>query len=295
MKHRLKKKPDWLKVRIPSGPNYGKVNRLLSSQALHTVCQEARCPNRSQCFHQGTATFLLLGDVCTRTCCFCAVRNGKPEPPDPGEPERVVKAVKELKLSFVVLTSVTRDDLADGGASHFSLTLGALIEHVPGIGTEVLVPDFLGSAHALEGVLEAGPSVLNHNVETVPRLYREIRPEADYSRSLRLLQRAHRSSPGLVTKSGIMLGLGENHEEVIRVMEDLRAAGCSVLTLGQYLQPQPGNVPVSRYLPPQEFSFLRGVGLSMGFVEVVAGPFVRSSFRAEEAFRNAAGRAGSNK
>ena len=287
MKTRHQRKPEWLKKKIPAGPNFQRVNRLLSLHDLHTVCQEARCPNRSQCFHRGTATFLLLGDVCTRACRFCAVKGGNPVPPDPGEPERIVKAVRKLKLSYVVLTSVTRDDLPDGGANHFNRTVGALLEHVPGIRTEVLIPDFAGSADALQHVINAGPSVVNHNIETVPRLYAEIRPEADYSRSLELLQRAHAFSNSVVTKSGIMLGLGEIRTEVVHVMEDLREAGCSVLTLGQYLQPLPEKTPVARYLPPEEFAGLRELGLSMGFAEVVAGPFVRSSYEAEEAFRTA--------
>lgn len=251
---------------------------------LHTVCREARCPNRPDCFHRGTATFLLLGDVCTRNCRFCAVKNGKPAPQDPDEPERVARAVQEMNLSYVVLTSVTRDDLPDGGASQFSRTTRILLELIPGVRVEVLIPDFQGSVRSLEQVVQAGPSVLNHNVETVPRLYGQIRPEADYVTSLELLKRAHGLSPHLVIKSGLMLGFGEERREIIRVMEALLESGCRILTLGQYLQPLSGKTPVVRYLPPEEFQCLRRTGLSMGFDEVVAGPFIRSSFRAAEAF-----------
>jgi lipoic acid synthetase len=285
------KKPSWLKKRVPTGPNYQKVQTLLNGYALRTVCREARCPNCSECFHQGTATFLLLGDICTRNCHYCAVKQGWAHPPDREEPRRVADAVRELGLSFVVLTSVTRDDLPDGGAAHFHKTVSAIQARNPDVWVEVLIPDFQGSFQALERVLKSGPAVLNHNLETVPRLYPTVRPRADYDRSLRLLAKARTDSNGTVVKSGLMLGLGETDEEVVRVMEDLVGVGCHVLTLGQYLQPLSGKVPVARYLHPEEFEGLRERGLSLGFCEVVAGPFVRSSFQARRAFLKATGEA----
>lgn len=281
------RKPAWLKKRVPTGPAYGRVIRLLRDRALHTVCEEARCPNRSQCFHAGTATFLLLGDRCTRGCAFCAVRHGPTGPPDPREPARVAEAARELGLRFVVLTSVTRDDLPDGGAAHFAATVRETLQDGDEREVEALVPDFQGSAASLETVLAARPSVLNHNVETVPRLYASLRPQASYRGSLELLRRAASRGPGCVTKSGIMLGLGEMRSEVLGVMEDLRQAGCAILTLGQYLQPLAGKAAVERFVPPEEFEALRTEGLSMGFAEVVAGPYVRSSYRAAEAYAHA--------
>ncbi len=281
------RKPEWLKKEIPPAGNIRRLNRLLSGHHLHTVCREARCPNRPECFHRGTATFLLLGDTCTRNCRFCAVKTGNPQPQDPDEPGRVARAVQEMNLSYIVLTSVTRDDLPDGGASQFNRTVRRLRERIPGLHAEVLIPDFQGSEDALEMVVRSGPSVLNHNVETVPSLYEHVRPEADYQRSLDLLKHAHERSSDLVIKSGLMLGFGENRKEVVRVMEDLLNAGCRVLTLGQYLQPSSGNIPVARYLAPEVFDHFRRVGLSMGFAEVVSGPFVRSSFQAAEAFEKA--------
>ncbi len=287
MKEPHNKKPAWLKKKIPTGPNYRRVNKLLNQYALHTVCQEARCPNRLQCFQQGTATFLLLGEICTRNCRFCAVKQDKPEPPDFQEPDHIAKVVKELGLSFVVLTSVTRDDLPDGGATMFFETIQKLRGNNPDIKVEALVPDFCGSLNALAKVLASRPNVLNHNVETVPDLYTTIRPLADYERSLELLARASKQCPGTIIKSGLMLGLGENDEGILGVMGDLLQAGCTVLTLGQYLQPYAGKAPVARYLHPDEFAMLRDKGLSMGFTEVVAGPYVRSSFLAKEAFYKA--------
>ncbi len=282
-----KKKPVWLKKKIPTGPNYRRVNQLLTQYSLHTVCQEARCPNRLQCFQQGTATFLLLGEICTRNCRFCAVKQGSPEPLDLQESYHIAKVVQELGLSFVVLTAVTRDDLPDGGADIFYQTIQKLRDNNPDIKVEALVPDFCGSPKALERVLASNPNVLNHNMETVADLYADIRPQADYERSLELLARAAKHCPDTIIKSGLMLGLGESDDGLVRVMEDLLQAGCTVLTLGQYLQPSTEKAPVARYLHPDEFALFHEKGLSMGFTEVVAGPYVRSSFLAKEAFYKA--------
>jgi len=281
------RKPDWLKKPLPTGPNPRRLQSFLADRALHTVCREARCPNRAECFDRGTATFLLLGDRCTRKCAFCAVKHGLPDPPDPEEPRRIAQAVRSLNLSYVVLTSVTRDDLPDGGADHYCRTIQGLLASMPEIRVEALIPDFQGRSESLRRVALSGLAVLNHNLETVPRLYPGIRPQADYRRSLDILERARGCSDSLITKSGLMLGLGEEPEEVWQAMGDLREAGCEVLTLGQYLQPCKGKVEVQRYLPPEEFSRFREAGLSLGFAEVLAGPFVRSSLRAEESFREA--------
>jgi len=251
----------------------------LRASGLHTVCEEARCPNRTHCFAQGTAAFLLLGDTCTRHCAFCAIRQGAPSPPDPGEPLGVAERAAALGLGYVVLTSVTRDDLPDGGAGQFALTIEALRLRIPEAGVEVLTPDFQGSREALALVLEAKPDVFNHNLETVPRLYPEVRPEADYGRSLDLLRRAE----GVPRKSGLMLGLGETPEELERVFEDLLGAGVDWLTLGQYLRPTRHQLPVQRYLHPDEFEALGAKARDMGFRRVQAGPLVRSSFEASRA------------
>jgi len=252
----------------------------LRGAGLHSVCEEARCPNRTRCFARGTAAFLLLGDTCTRDCAFCAIRHGVPRPPDPGEPDAVADRVAALGLDYVVLTSVTRDDLPDGGAEHFALAIAALHARCPGVGVEVLIPDFQGSGEALARVLAAGPTVLNHNLETVPRLYPVVRPSADYRRSLELLRRAG----GLPTKSGLMLGLGETHEELQRVFGDLLGAGVERLTLGQYLRPTRRQLPVRRYLHPEEFEVLGAQARSMGFREVKSAPLVRSSFEAKSTY-----------
>ncbi len=275
--------PDWLRVRAPSTDALERLRPYL--QGTHTVCESAQCPNRGRCFGEGTATFMLLGDVCTRNCGFCAVRSGQPAPLDPAEPERVARAVAGLGLRYTVLTSVTRDDLPDGGASVFAAAIRAVRELSPSTNVEVLVPDFQGSEAALRTVIEAGPGVLNHNLETVPRLYPQVRPQADYRRSLALLARAHHLSPDLPTKSGLMLGLGEMPDEVRAVMDDLLAAGCRVLTLGQYLRPSLAHLPVARYLPPEEFEEYRRQGEGMGFAYVASGPLVRSSFHAAEAYQ----------
>jgi lipoic acid synthetase len=255
----------------------GKLTRRLK---LHTVCQSARCPNRSQCFAEGTATFMILGNICTRNCSFCAVKSGKPQAPDPQEPEQIVAAVRELGLRYVVITSVTRDDLPDGGASHFAQTIKAIKNYDPRISVEVLVPDFSGSLSALQIVVDALPAVLNHNVETVPRLYPEVRPKASYPRSIELLKQAKMLNNKLLTKSGLMLGLGETQPEVIEVMTDLRKANCDLLTIGQYLQPSLKHHKVARYVPPEEFAEYQKIGREMGFISVLSHPLVRSSFHA---------------
>lgn len=278
-------KPRWLRTPIPSKSAMEPVEDVLSDLALSTVCRSALCPNRGRCFSRGTATFMILGGRCTRRCTYCAVDKGIPSAVDPGEPERVAEAALRLALRHVVVTSVARDDLADGGAAQFAATVDALRGRCPGTVVELLVPDFGGSEAALARVAAAGPHVLNHNVETVPRLYPEVRPEGDYGRSLRLLRRAKVLLPRILTKSGLMLGLGEREDEVRSVMADLREAGCDILTLGQYLRPSPGHRPVSEYLHPRRFAALRRAGLAMGFRAVFAGPLVRSSFHAGDVYR----------
>jgi len=263
------------------------VKRLLREGALHTVCEEARCPNIGECFEAGTATFLILGDTCTRRCGFCAVASGRPLPPDPQEPERVARTVHRLGLRHAVITSVTRDDLPDGGAAAFAHTIRRIRELCPACGIEVLIPDFRGSAQALGVVMAAAPDVLNHNVETVPRLYPQVRPGAVYPRSLEVLARAKALAPGVATKSGIMVGLGESRGELHQVMADLRAAGCDLLTIGQYLRPSPGHLPVARFYTPEEFHELQEEGLALGFRHVESGPLVRSSYHAGRAFASA--------
>jgi lipoic acid synthetase len=281
--------PDWIRERKLRLADLHEIKTVMRENGLHTVCEEARCPNRGECFARGTATFLLLGDVCTRACGFCDIANGKPRPVDPGEPWRVRAAVERMGLSFVVLTSVDRDDLPDGGAAHFADTIRAVrtLEPVPGM--EVLTPDFLGRLESLEIVLAAGPDVFNHNVETVPRLYREVRRGARLERSLGLLSAAKRIAPEKTTKSGFMLGLGEREDEVQALLEKLREAGVDIVTIGQYLRPSSENLPVVEYVHPDVFERHRLAGEKLGFRHVFAGPFVRSSYRAEEALA-AAGR-----
>ncbi len=275
-------RPEWLRLKSLNPAALGRMEELMKGLGLHTVCHGAMCPNRSECFGRGTATFMILGDSCTRNCTFCAVNKGWPLPPDAGEPERIVAAVRKLGLGYVVITSVTRDDLPDGGAAQFVRTIRALHEYDPGITVEVLVPDFGGSDDAIKMVVSASPAVLNHNVETVPRLYPEVRPEASYPRSLQLLEKARLGNGHLLTKSGLMLGLGETHEEVIRVMSDLRGVGCDILTIGQYLRPSLRHHDVDRYVHPDEFAEYQRIGQGMGFSSVVSGPLVRSSFNAAE-------------
>jgi lipoic acid synthetase len=271
--------PDWFKVRLSTNERYSAVRSLVRTGNLHTVCESAACPNRNECWNAGTATFLILGDVCTRRCGFCNIPSGCPAETDRGEPERVAGAVAGLGLSYAVVTSVTRDDLPDGGADLFAKTIRAIRTRTPRCRVEVLVPDFQGSTSSLDDVLDASPDVLNHNIETVPSLYSRVRPQADYGRSLQLLRRA--KERGAVTKSGIMLGLGESGEELRSALRDLRGAGCDIVTMGQYLQPSRGHLPVQRYYRPGEFESLRLVALGLGFRDVVAGPLVRSSYRAD--------------
>jgi lipoic acid synthetase len=249
---------------------------------LHTVCEEARCPNMGECWEQGTATLMLLGDVCTRACGFCSVTTGRPVGLDTAEPERVAEAVARMGLRHAVLTSVTRDDLPDGGAAIFTETIERIHARVPGCSVEVLIPDLLGNWDALAVIMAARPEILNHNTETVPRLYRRVRPKAEYERSLELLERAKLLAPGRPTKSGLMLGLGETRDELLEVFGDLRAVGCDILTLGQYLQPTPRHLPIERYVAPDEFADLRREALALGFSHVEAGPLVRSSYHARE-------------
>jgi lipoyl synthase len=276
------KKPAWLRRRLPSGPDYETVRTLLKDSRLHTVCQEARCPNQWECFSVRTATFLIMGPSCTRNCRFCAVDHGPVHPLDPQEPLRVAETARQLGLSYVVITSVTRDDLSDGGARHFAEVIQAVRKQMPGAGIEVLIPDFQGNLQALKIVMGADPDVLNHNMETVPRLYPLVRPEAVYQRSLLLIQQAGEAGPRIRTKSGLMLGMGETFDEVRRTLKDLRYAGCRILTLGQYLQPSSDHLPVERFIPPDEFDAWRMEALAMGFSQVASGPFVRSSYHAKE-------------
>jgi len=275
------RKPAWLKVRAPGGPNYMRLQALMRAQNLHTVCEEARCPNIGECWEDRTATFMILGDVCTRRCGFCAVSHGRPSWEDWGEPDRVGQTVARLGLEHVVVTSVNRDDLADGGAEIFARTIRAIRREAPACRVEVLIPDFQGGAAALATVLEARPDVLNHNLETVPRLYREVRPGARYERSLELFDRARGHPTRPVTKSGLMLGLGETTDELRTTMGDLRAVGVQLLTLGQYLRPSPAHLPVVRYVPPDEFRALAAIGEGLGFRHVEAGALVRSSYHAK--------------
>ncbi len=277
--------PEWLKLSPLAPTILGRMGRLMRDLKLHTVCESARCPNRAECFAEGTATFMILGNRCTRNCTFCAVKKGEPLAPDPREPEHIVTAVKKLGLQYVVITSVTRDDLPDGGASHFAQAIRAIHEYNPNIMVEALVPDFKGCLSALRTVIDACPTVLNHNVETVPSLYHEVRPEANYQHSLELLQKAKLLNNGLLTKSGLMLGLGETRQEVIEVMVNLRKAGCALLTIGQYLQPSLRHHKLVRYVPPEEFEEYQNIGKEMGFISVISGPLVRSSFQAAETYR----------
>ncbi len=280
-------RPDWLRIKVPAAEATAEVERLMRSKGLVTVCEEARCPNQHECWgvHR-TATFMLLGEVCTRHCGFCNVGKGRPGDLDAEEPQRVAEAVAALGLAFAVVTSVNRDDLADGGAAHFAATIRWIRSLVPACGIEVLVPDFQGREADLRTVLEAGPDVLNHNVETVPHLYRRVRPDADYRQSMDLLARAAAwrdvHAPGLRTKSGIMLGLGETPEQVLALMADWRAAGVDIATLGQYLPPSPLHLPLDRYVAPAEFDGYREAGLAMGFRRVESAPLVRSSYHARE-------------
>lgn len=275
------RKPPWLRTRICSAGQLAAVEKTLQRKGLHTVCEEAICPNRMECFGRGTATFLLLGPNCTRGCTFCAVDKHKPHPVDPAEPEHTAQAVDDMKLDFCVLTMVTRDDLPDHGAAHIARTIELVHKVKPGLGVEVLISDLGGSQKSLETVLAAEPEVLNHNVETVPRLYSKVRPQANYERSVELLDRVGKLRPGMITKSGIMLGLGEEKAEVHQVMADLRKAGVNLLTIGQYLAPSKRHHPVISYPTPDEFTSYEVKGLEMGFAAVASAPLVRSSYKAE--------------
>jgi lipoyl synthase len=280
-------KPPWLKKRLPLDGPFRTLEHDLRANRLHTVCQEALCPNRGECFSRGVATFLIMGNVCTRDCRFCAVRSGEPLPLDPDEPERIAEEVKHLGLRFSVITSVTRDDLPDGGAMHFVRVIRAIRRGCKGVGIEILIPDFMGATEALDLIAAEAPEVINHNIETVPRLYSSVRPQADYLRSLRLLERINETSPSVVTKSGLMVGLGETKEEVIRVMDDLCRHHCDLLTIGQYLSPSKGHFPVKEFIHPEVFDDYARIALGMGFKAVASGPFVRSSYKAEALYQKA--------
>jgi len=276
-------RPKWLRAPAPAGENYHDLKNLIQRLRLNTVCESAACPNVGECWNQRTATFMILGNVCTRRCGFCAVQKGAPLPVDYDEPERVAEAVEAMGLKFAVITSVNRDDRADGGAEMFALVIRAIRRRIPGCGVEVLIPDFQGNLAAVETVMQGRPDVLNHNTETVPRLYRQVRLGARYERSLDVLEHAKRCAPSTPTKSGLMLGLGETAEEVLQVMRDLRAHQVNILTLGQYLRPSPKHLPIVRYVDPAEFAEFRQAGREMGFAHVEAGPLVRSSYHASDA------------
>ena len=287
-------KPEWLKVRAPGSENYLRLKGIMRDLGLHTVCEEANCPNIGECWHHGTATFMILGDTCTRSCGYCNVTHGTPKPADAGEPARVARAIQAMQLDYVVITSVDRDDLADRGAAQFANTIRETRERMPGCRIEVLIPDFKGEEAPLRTVLDARPDVLNHNIETVPRLYRTTRPGGRYDRALQLLDRARTFAPDTPTKSGLMVGLGEEWDEVVTTLRDLRGAGCRIVTIGQYLRPSLANVPMSRYYTPSEFAELKRIGHDLGFGHVESGPLVRSSYHAHEqteSYEAAAGRA----
>ncbi len=276
--------PEWFKQRVPrAGEDLG-ADALIKGLKLHTICESGHCPNVPQCF-PGGAAFLILGNICTRNCSFCAVDTGLPPPPDPDEPANIVEAARRLKIDYVFITSVTRDDMPDGGAGHFVHTIELIHQELPGVGMEVLVPDFKGNPSAIEAVVQAGPEVMGHNMETIPRLYPQVRPMANYQRSLDVLHQSKEFDPGAVTKSGIMLGLGETRDEVVAVMHDLRRVDCDLLTLGQYLAPSRQNYPVMNFPTPQEFADYIPIGLEMGFKGLASAPLMRSSFKAGELYR----------
>ncbi|KAF0208519.1 MAG: lipoic acid [Actinobacteria bacterium] len=274
--------PEWMKRPIAREGSYDNVKQLMDRLELHTVCQSAKCPNQGECFASGTATFLIMGDACTRGCRFCAVETRVPGPLDPDEPARLAEAVLVLRIKHAVITTVTRDDLPDGGAAHFVAVIEAVRDASPGTRIEVLTSDFGGNLESVDTVAAALPDVFNHNIETVPRLYESVRPGAEYARSLRVLARVKEQHPGMPTKSGLMLGLGETHEEVVTVMRDLREAGCEMLTLGQYLRPSSKHLPVAEFVPPAEFDALALEAEALGFSAVASAPFVRSSYHAGE-------------
>ncbi len=277
---RASAKPNWLKVRLPTGEPYQRVKELIDKHELHTVCESAACPNRGECWSRSTATFMILGNVCTRSCGFCNVITGKPTELDLDEPRRVAEAVQKLQLKYAVITSVNRDELPDGGAAVWAATITEIRKLSPQTKIEVLIPDFCGNWEALDVVLEARPDVLNHNIETVPRLYLQVRPQGRFERSLALISRAHEA--GFVTKSGLMMGLGETDDEVVEVLKEWRKVNCDLITLGQYMQPTAKHLPVARWVEPEAFNRMNEIGMEMGFSNVFAGPLVRSSYHAEE-------------
>jgi lipoic acid synthetase len=274
------KRPDWLKIRVPLGTKFSELRHIMDEQRLNTVCEDARCPNMAECWNRGTATFMILGDVCTRSCGFCAVKTGRPPTLDLDEPRRVAEAVRAMNLRHAVVTSVNRDELPDGGSGVFAATIRAIRDAVPGCRVEVLIPDFQGHADQIQTIIDARPDILNHNTETVPRLYRTVRPQAKYQRTLDLLAMCKRQS--LVTKTGIMVGLGEEEDEIVAVMRDLRAVDVDIMTIGQYLQPTRDHLPVARYAHPDDFARWKRIGLELGFRHVESGPLVRSSYHADE-------------
>lgn len=278
------RKPDWLKVKFPAGANYTRIDRYHHLNGLNSVCRSAACPNQGECWSQGTATFMILGNTCSRHCRFCNVASGQLDPPDAQEPAKVAKAIYELELNHAVITTVTRDDLADGGASQFVDLIKEIRKLTSTCRIEILISDLQGNREALASIVAEKPDILGHNVETVPRLYLQVRPEAEYQRTLSLLAEVHRLDPEIITKSGLMLGMGETEEEVLQVMADLREHDCELLTLGQYLAPTRNHFPVKRYVPPQEFADFAEKGLALGFAHVEAGPLVRSSYHAEEQY-----------
>ena len=272
-------RPEWLKVRAPGGETYANLKKMMRSKTLHTVCEEAHCPNIGECWGRGTATFLILGDICTRSCGFCAIKTGRPQPVDPEEPLKVALAVQQMGISHVVITSVNRDELPDQGSTIWAKTVEEVRRLNPKVSIEVLIPDFKGDLNCLQRVLDAKPNILNHNVETVPRLYRTVRPQAKYERSLRVLQ--YSKEQGFITKTGIMVGIGETFDEVVQVMKDLRQIDVDIFTIGQYLQPTPAHLPVDRFVTPEEFKQYKLIGIELGFRHVESGPLVRSSYHAE--------------
>ncbi|ULL18430.1 lipoyl synthase [Paenibacillus sp. H1-7] len=283
----IERKPDWLKIKLTTGDNFKELKNMMRGKTLHTVCEEAKCPNIHECWANRTATFMILGDICTRACRFCAVKTGLPTELDLQEPERVAVAAEQMGLKHVVVTSVARDDLADGGASIFAATILAIRKRLPMCSVEVLIPDFLGSEESLRTVLEAKPDILNHNIETVERLSDKVRAKAKYERSMELLKRSKHIAPKIPTKSSIMLGVGEEWNEILQAMDDLRAVDCDIMTIGQYLQPSLNHLPVSKYYTPEQFAELKTEGMKRGFSHVESGPLVRSSYHAHEQVKSA--------
>ena len=284
MSEQLHRKPDWLKVKLPSGRHFAQIDRYHRQHGLNSVCRSAACPNQGECWSKGTATFMILGATCSRHCQFCNVASGQLLPPDPTEPAKVAQAIADLKLKHAVITSVTRDDLPDGGARHFADLINHIRRLTPTCKIELLIPDLGGDWSALEVILAAQPDIIGHNIETVPRLYKQVRPEAQYRRSLGLLAEVHNRAPKIITKSGLMLGMGEEQAEVLSVLQDLRTHHCRLVTIGQYLAPSKQHYPVTRFVSPEEFNFYGSHGKELGFDHVEAGPLVRSSYHAEEQF-----------